>query len=233
MLLKYFHPLEEDSENISQRNIFWTTAEALFGSQQHLGGLNKQRAKPVIVEATRKVFNIAAWPCPCPDVLSGCADEIIEHFTGHASAPISFAIVTLRDRLQALKATKSSAQGNGHAAQSRAEGSKSAACSDGSCLTAFQKWIFLQLALLPVSRPSKVSNILDAATKDNSAIQQLFLEDEPSHAQQALFHLTMTDIRAIDTLGADPLPHRHPCQLRLAEDRASVPAVWRGTAAAC
>ena len=218
MLLKYFHPLEQGSESMSQRNIFWTTAEALFGSEQHTGGLDRQTAKPIIAKAIKQVFDLAAWPCVCPDVLSECADLLIMQSTDHSSAPLGFAIITSEDSLEALKAYKSSVPGHGHAAArlvsactpgrssntsarkaSRAAGNKSAACPDGH-LSAFQKRLFLQLALLPLSCPSKVRSILEASAVGKAFVQQVFLDAEPSHAQQASVELTVTDMRAIDTL---------------------------------
>ena len=217
-LLKYFYPLEQDSESLSQGNIFWTTAEALFGSEQHTGGLDKQRATPIIAEATRQMFSLAAWPCP--DDLSGSADLLIEQSAAHPDAPMGFAIMTPQDRLKVLKMTRFFARGDGHALPiarwlaaacaldqaadasagkpSRTAGSVSAACSD-DMLTEYQRSVFLQFALLPLNCPSKVQSILEAAATGALFVQQLFL-DETCHVQQGSIQLTMTDIRAIDTL---------------------------------
>ena len=85
-LISYFHPLRTESEDVSKRNIFWSTADALHNN--HARTINLAQAMPIIIQCLENEFNFAAWPCPVN--LADTACTLGDVFEKHTSAPLGF-----------------------------------------------------------------------------------------------------------------------------------------------
>ncbi len=90
-LLKYFSPLEHLSEDTSRWNIFWSTAEEMYGSEAQFGDIQHERAQSIVVKALEAEFDLAAWPCP--EVLTSISDMIILRYSHMPPALIGFAMI--------------------------------------------------------------------------------------------------------------------------------------------
>ena len=90
-LLKYFSPLEHLSEDTSSWNIFWSTAEAMYGSEAQSGDIQHEQARSIVANALKAEFELAAWPCP--KGLMSISDMLILEDSHKLPAPIGFAMI--------------------------------------------------------------------------------------------------------------------------------------------
>ena len=210
-LRKYFHPLERDSEDVSSRNIFRSTADGLPG-QNPVTGIPRHQVAHIAAETMQTEFNLAGWPCP--GFLAECADMLIQLSARMPKAPLAFSINAQQQGGRQKDTQQVSAHVDREAAafgqhagksdqqMSSAAGSKAAA-SASQALADSHTSELVQFVLTPFGPKSPGSNVSLEAWKASVAGASLLRatqQHDDKSGEQSAAQMSMADLRALDVL---------------------------------